>query len=110
MNKQNVITGLVPKGETDNWLGYMDSFDQLLQAIAPFMLVKFLQDEEWGPYPYEECNPLPANCQGTRGPLCPCVWSKDFGSNDSLKEGSFLLAAAVVTVFSMVPYGMLIAR
>uniref|UniRef100_A0A7S4TBV9 Major facilitator superfamily (MFS) profile domain-containing protein n=1 Tax=Alexandrium monilatum TaxID=311494 RepID=A0A7S4TBV9_9DINO len=113
-NKQNIITGLVPKKDADHWLGYMDSFDQVLQALAPFLLVTFLQDEEWGPYPYDVCTPLPASCTGTLAEryvaLCPCSWSKDFGSSDNFKEGTFLLASGIVTVLSMIPYGVLILK
>mmetsp|Transcript_13590 Transcript_13590/g.30195 ORF Transcript_13590/g.30195 Transcript_13590/m.30195 type:complete len:343 (+) Transcript_13590:1-1029(+) len=114
LNKQNIISGLVPKGEVDNWLGYMDSYDQLLQAVSPFLLIKFLQDEEWGPYPYDTCTPLPAVCSGTVEERfvagCPCTWSADLGSMDTFAEGTFVLAGAVLTLVSLIPYGMLTKR
>jgi hypothetical protein len=41
---------------------------------------------------------------------CPCLFSKDFGSADTFKEGSFLLACGIVTIVSCIPYSMLIVR
>ena len=70
--------------------------------------------EEWGPYPYDVCTPLPVTCNGTLVQRymsgCPCQWSQDLGSTNKFKEGTFLLAAGIVTVVSLIPYIMMTRR